>query len=35
VGRVEDQMKIRIAGVGWDMQDVEVVEGVAQMRSMH
>jgi hypothetical protein len=29
VNRAENQEKIRIAGVDWDMQDVEVVEGVA------
>jgi hypothetical protein len=29
VDRVQDQVKIRIVEVDWDMQDVEVVEGVA------
>jgi hypothetical protein len=29
VDRGEDQVKIRIVKVAWDMQDVEVVEDVA------
>jgi hypothetical protein len=29
VGRVQDQVKIRIEGLDGDMQDVEVAEGVA------
>jgi hypothetical protein len=29
VDRVQGQVKIRIVRVEWDMQDVEVVEGVA------
>jgi hypothetical protein len=29
VDRVQDEVKIRIVGVDGDMQDVEVVEGVA------
>jgi hypothetical protein len=27
--RVQDQVNIRVARVEWNMQDVEVVEGVA------